>query len=232
MKKPDTFEELCESLTKPYSTAKQYFDNVVLEIDINEDLNYFYDWYSKLDNNKQDSVYNHLTKIYSAKKEEAKYTMNSLKIKLDSNTDKLKLLNKSSSNVEIADRLDKCLDSFNKMSEIYILSSKLSLITHLLNTIDSYRRVQGAVDYKACDKRCLESKKQQDKLKILLLIVIPICGLLSLIITLVMAYIIGVAGIDNYLQFVNDNIIPLLFAGIGSLFVSLFSFFYKLYKKS
>lgn len=232
MKKPNTFEELCESLTKPFSTAKQYFDDVILEIDINEDLNYFYDWYSKLDNNKQDSVYNHLTKIYSAKKEEAKYTMNSLKIKLDSNTDKLKLLNKSSSNAEVADRLDKCLDSFNKMSEIYILSSKLSLITHLLNTIDSYRRVQGAVDYKVCDKRCLESKKQQDNLKVLLLIVIPICGLISLIITLVMAYIIGAVGLDNYMQFVNNNIIPLLFTGIVTLLASIISFFYKLYKKS
>lgn len=41
MRKPETFDELCESLTKPYSTAKQYFDIVILEFDVYGDSQYF-----------------------------------------------------------------------------------------------------------------------------------------------------------------------------------------------
>ena len=32
MRKPETFDELCESLTKPFSTAKQYFDAVIISV--------------------------------------------------------------------------------------------------------------------------------------------------------------------------------------------------------
>ena len=56
MRKPETFDELCESLTKPFSTAKQYFDAVILEFDVYGDSQYFYDWFSELEEKKQDTV--------------------------------------------------------------------------------------------------------------------------------------------------------------------------------
>lgn len=89
MRKPETFDELCESLTKPYSTAKQYFDAVILEFDVYGDSQYFYDWFSDLEEKKQDTVYNNLQRIYSAMNESAKQSISSLKVKLVENTKKI-----------------------------------------------------------------------------------------------------------------------------------------------
>ena len=80
MRKPETFDELCESLTKPFSTAKQYFDAVILEFDVYGDSQYFYDWFSDLEEKKQDTVYNNLQRIYSAMNESAKQSISSLKV--------------------------------------------------------------------------------------------------------------------------------------------------------
>lgn len=227
MKKPETFDELCDSLTKPYSAAKQYFDAVILEIDIYGDTQFFYDWFSELEDKKQDTVYNNLTRIYTAKREESKHSVSNLKSKLTLSTSKLE----SANSEKIEMYLKTCVDSFNEISDEYINATKLSLVTHLLNTIDSYRRVQGAVDYKECNRRCSESESKQKEFKKSILLSVILCLVLSSVLSMFFIYIIGLVGIDKFVKFVNENIFVSLVGGIGTGIIALVLLYKKVYEK-
>lgn len=227
MRKPETFDELCESLTKPYSTAKQYFDIVILEFDVYGDSQYFYDWFSDLEEKKQDTVYNNLQRIYSAMNEGAKQSISSLKVKLVENTKKIDDCDTDKLNTY----LENCVEAFNKISDECIISTKLSLIAHLLNTIDSYRRVHGAVDYKECEKRCSEHETQYNNLKKLTMLNVIVCFVISVVSSFFMIYIVGLIGINTFVDFVNDNIIQLVIGGIGSIIASIVVYYKNFYKK-
>ena len=61
--KPEDFYEFCDSLNQPYARDKQYFDDAIFDVDIYRDREYFYNWYSELDDKSQDLVFNNLSKI-------------------------------------------------------------------------------------------------------------------------------------------------------------------------
>ena len=82
----------------------------------------------------------------------------------------------------------------------------------MLNTIDSYRRVHGAVDYKECEKRCSEHETQYNNLKKLTILNVIVCLIGSVVLSFFMIYIVGLIGINTFVDFVNENF-PQCFIG-------------------
>lgn len=212
IKKPSNIQEFCETLEKPYSLAKQYFDATVIQIDFYNDSQFFYDRYSELDEKLQDTVYNNLQRLYDITKETSDNSLEKLKNKLTT------LTNKTDCYDSTEDLLKKTLDIFDKLSDEYVRNYKLSVLNQFLATADSYKRVSGAVQKQQCNEICFQNtekhKERQKKEKLILVLSVVFSLILSTAVCLIIIYVFTKAGSEAYISFFEDYLWPHIISAI------------------
>ncbi len=227
VKKPENFYEFCESLTRPYSLAKQYFDEVVLEIDVYNDSQYFYDWYSKLDDQSQDTTYNNLQRLYDVTKETTDYSLAQLKKRIPN-------FDISMNTEEAMKSLEKSLKIFKEFSAESIKRSKLSVLNQLLSQADSYKRIIGSVELNECEKRCNEHNKKHNEIKDrerkILVFSVLVSIIISFAILLTVLYFFAIVGNDNYIKFVNEYLLGLVIGLLVSVAGSIIIIYWNIIK--
>lgn len=224
--KPTNIYEFCESLEKPYSLAKQYFDEVILEIDVYNDSQYFYERFSGLNEKQQDTVYNNLQRLYDVTKETSDISIKKLKDKFPTELE----------NIGESDKIEKVLEStlkaFKGISEEMIKRGKLSILNQFLATADAYKRASGAVDYNECEKRCNENlqrhlklesshdelkKDRQKKERSILVISLLSSVIVSSIVFIIILYVFAISGSEAFVDFVDENLKSLFIGAFATL---------------
>lgn len=216
------FYTFCDRLTQPYALAKQYFDTLVFEIDVYNDSNYFYDFYSKLESKDQDTVYNNMQRLYDATKENTDDKKKEI-------TKAMKVIGLPKNRIE--EEWEKWFkEYFEKLQEFVKLQEKLhklEVLSQLLNIADNYKRLRESVDIEACNYRCKKRDEDnivlQKKLKLLFWINVLSCSCITLLVNLIMLYIFSRVGSESYIKFIEDNFISTL---IAPLVVSISTFIY------
>ncbi len=226
MKKPENFIDFCESLALPYSQAKQYFNDVIIKIDIYNDSAYFYDYFGNLESKKQDTVYNNLVRLYDVTKESCEASMKTFKQQTDSlygqKREIISRLNKNDDFNELDSFMEKITKIMNDYNAEYNKSYKLSILNQLLNTADNYRRKKESVDLLTCEEKCKNSKSNQDtldsKLKTIKIIIPIFSSMLSIFFCLGILYIYLKMGKTMFMQLFEYYIIVVfIFPMISSL---------------
>lgn len=230
VKKPENFYEFCDSLNKPYALAKQYFDQTILEIDIYNDSQYFYEWFSSLNDKSQDTVYNNLQRLYDVTKETVDYSLAQLKKKIPT-----KVPSKVSDE-EFINIIEKSLTVLKEFSDESIKRSKLSILNQLLATADAFKRTLGAVEVNECDRRCNEHNKRYDEIskskKTILVISVLTSIIVSSALMLILLYCFALARNDSFIKFVDENLMGLFLGFLGSLAGSIILMYFKIIKDS
>lgn len=237
MKKPENFIDFCESLALPYAQAKQYFNEVIIKIDIYNDSAYFYDYFGDLESKKQDTVYNNLVRLYDVTKESCEVSMKAFKQRTDSlYGQKSEIINRLNKDDDFLKEMDvfmkKVTKIMNDYNAEYYKSYKLSILNQLLNTADNYRRKKESVDILTCEEKCKNSKSNQDtldsKLKTIKYIIPIFSTMLSIFICLIILYIYSKIGKTMFVQLFEDHIIVLV---VFPMITSIVYHFYNKYKK-
>lgn len=232
IKKPSNIQEFCETLEKPYSLAKQYFDSTVLEIDFYNDSQFFYDRFSELDEKLQDTVYNNLQRLYDITKETSDNSIEKLKNKLTI------LTNKTDCYDSIEELLKSTLNIFDKLSDEYVRNYKLSVLNQFLDTADSYKRVSGAMRKVDCSRICNENSEKHNELKderrksekVILIMSVLISVIISVFLSVMFMYICFKVGSEKFLSFFDKHLWGAMISIIITIITILFGTFFKLFK--
>lgn len=231
IKKPSNIQEFCETLEKPYSLAKQYFDNSVLEIDFYNDSQFFYDRFSELDEKLQDTVYNNLQRLYDVTKETSDTSLEKLR-------NKLMVLTNKTNGYDEDDLLKGTLNLFNKLSDEFVRNYKLSVLNQFLATADSYKRVSGAMRKADCNRICNENsvkhndlkEERRKKEKIILIMSISVSIIISISLFLIIMYFCFKVGSEKFLSFFDNHLWGAIISVVLATLAILFRAFFKLFK--
>lgn len=221
--KPEDFYEFCDSLNQPYARAKQYFDDAIFDVDIYRDREYFYNWYSELDDKSQDLVFNNLSKIYDVTKAISdrgfKSTTNSLK----KHTNELSDIAQN----QLENLLKETISDFNHLSNELEIKYKLSIISDLLSTIETYRKVIGAVDRKEYSENRENDSKYFKKLILYSMVFVAV---LNMVLLFIIMYLTFKFGIKKYTSFIDSVILPIILTGFFGFLFSGFKYYKKFFK--
>lgn len=223
--KPKDFYEFCDSLNQPYARAKQYFEDAIFDVDIYKDRTYFYDWYSKLDYKSQDLVFNNLNRIYDVTKEISDRDFKNTKKSLKKHTNELSEIVQN----QQVDLLKETISDFKSLSSELEIRYKLSIISELLSTIESYRRVVGAVNKKDYLKNRQDDRKYFKKLILYSMIFI---ASLTIILVFIIMYLIFKIGIVKYTRFMDSVILPIILTSIIGFLLSGFNIYKKFFESN
>lgn len=217
MKQPEKIEEICDSLNGPYSSAKQYIDGALLKVDIYNDMAYFYDFFSKLDEKNQDTVYLNLQKIYDVIKDTYDSENNKIAEKMNEIKDKplYQLKKMSDDNFEdMVDYMKEVSIILNDLTRQSVKNHKLNILNLFLTTADNYRRNRESVEKITCDEKCNMHNKKIEEIKsneyklIFLSIVTSI--IIAFVVSLIILYIYAKVSQQVFVKFIEDNIWPIV----------------------
>lgn len=233
IKKPNTIYDFCDSLKSPYALAKQYFDDVILEIDVYNDTQYFYEMFAGLDEKQQDTVYNNLQRLYDFTKDTLDNSLAVWKQKF--NIDFTKIRNED----DAIRCMEICAETFRNMSDEMIKQNKLYALNHLLSTADTYKRASGSVAQSDCNKKCVENdrkyyeqkKRLHKREKTIIILSLISSVVISFIIIVLCLYIYSAVGSESFVSFVNKNFIPLLFTAFASVLTTIITAYKKVMKE-
>lgn len=211
MKKPEKFEDFCESMTQPYSSAKQYFDDIILKIDVYHDTTYFYEFYESLESKKQDTVYCNLQRLYDVTKDSNDETEKRIISKFKD------LKRRQSKNIDDVDDIKVDLENFiSKTTELLseynaesIKGHKLGVLNQLLATADNVRRNKDSVEISVCEDKCNKHNNDLNQLKSTQIKVFYLSLLATTVITafvcLAITYIYAKVGNEAFIKFIEEN---------------------------
>lgn len=226
---------MCELLKQPHFIIIQnYFDNEVVEIDDYNDIHYFYNFFGGLNEEEQDTVYNHLRRLYDYTKMKSKQSQGTVLTKF---IEDIEGINKAE---DLQLVLDSSVQAIANLNDIAVIGNKMSVINQLLSTADSYIRVSGAVVRKDCDERCGNSEKRHENLRkerlkkerLILIWSVLTSMVISIIITIVLLWIFGGVGSKQFVNFLNDNLIGVIVGGLTTLCGTIFMTYLKILKKT
>lgn len=234
MKKPENFVEFCDSLRLPYALAKQYFDDCILNVDLYNDMTFFYEYFEDLTPKYQDTVYNNLQRLYDVTKDKADRKVKHLKNKSKDLMDpksKLAEFYRKDDEVfqEMKDYIQECLDAMSGFSDTYTLNYKLSVLNEMLNIADGYRRKMESVDLLLCEEKCSKTNTILEKINSnikQMKYIIPIFSLvISICTSIFIIYVYAKVGDERFVQFFEENVWQII------LFPTISTILYGLYNK-
>lgn len=205
MTRPVNFDEFCEQLKLPYSRANQYFKEAVLNMDLYNDSQYFYLWFSNLKSKDQDTVYNNLQRMYDANNELSKNKVTDIKKRY---THKMNPAQPPSEE-QIDAFMSSMSDFMDEINKQQILSAKLSTLTHLLSAADNYKRLTGSVEKGYCKQQCNTYNGQRKELlnrdKSVLYVAVLWAVCISVITSCFVTYVSLIYGKEIFIKFFEDK---------------------------
>lgn len=192
-----TLHTFCERLTLPYAAAKQYFEQMTPNLEMYELSNYFYTFYSELEDNKRDTVYNNLLRLYECYTEKVEKS----KTEFNNSNDKIQSSNvtENSSSTEISKFIFESVSTLSKKFSIYFQHlQRQNILFTFLNVADKYNQiseaVQGRIILKKFDEYDNHIKAINEKIKKKFRHTVIITSLISCLIYMILTKI-----------FLNDN---------------------------
>lgn len=237
MKEPENFEDFCESLTCPYSTAKQYFDKIMLKIDVYHDTTYFYEFFANLEDKKKDTVYNNLQRLYDVTKSSHEENEKRIFENFKEIQNSTKYNNKSDSRFEqdFEDFLKKMGKMFDELKFETNKGIKITALNQLLLTADNYTRSQNSVLESHCNSKCVDYDTKLNEIKkhqmSFFNLVIIGSALVSVIVSLTSIYVYLKVGSKVFVDFIEKNFWLYVFVPAVTSFVGLYIKYYCSIKK-
>lgn len=159
-----TLHKFCICLKSPYSTAKQFFEQMVPNLETYEISTYFYSFYSECEDEEKDTISNNLNRmfgVYKEKSTEKQAELLKVNNKIQSNSNEY---NKNSD-----ETLQKLIRNYNELlqknSEYYEQYKRESVLFLFLSVIERYNQIVRAVEGRELNKKFDTIDAQIDYLK-------------------------------------------------------------------
>lgn len=179
-----TLHRFCVCLTEPYSTAKQFFEKMVPDLETYEINTYFYSFYSECADEEKDTISNNLNQMFGVYKE--KSTEKQAEVLKVNNRIQTTSNGYNRNSDEILQKLiQNYSELFKKNSEYFEQCKRENILFLFLSVIERYNQIIRAVEGRELNKRFDTIDNQIDYLKKKNLRILIFSVLLSTLITLV-----------------------------------------------